>query len=174
MPRKAPEIKLSDAERVHLEKLSRSHSAERRRVERATILLACAEGKQNQQIANELGVSTVRVGKWRSRFALQGLSGLNDEPRPGKPVIHDAAFRNKLLAQLEKTPPEGLSRWDCPTLAELLNVSQAAVCVNHHPKVSTHQHRKFSRLMCRVIVFSRLFSLFKPIGIIAGFENIAV
>jgi len=127
MPRKAPEIKLSDAEKAHLEKLSRSHRAERRMVERATILLACAEGKQNQQIANELGVSTIRVGKWRSRFALQGLSGLNDEPRPGKPVIHDAAFRNKLLAQLEKTPPEGLSRWDCPTLAELLNVSQAAV-----------------------------------------------
>ncbi|MGZ5016571.1 MAG: helix-turn-helix domain-containing protein, partial [Methylobacter sp.] len=95
MPRKAPEIKLSDAEKAHLEKLSRSHSAERRMVERATILLACAEGKQNQQIANELGVSTVRAGKWRSRFALQGLSGLNDEPRPGKSVIHDAAFRNK-------------------------------------------------------------------------------
>lgn len=70
MPRKAPEIKLSDAEKAHLEKLSRSHSAERRMVERATILLACAEGKQNQQIASELGMSTVRVGKWRSRFAL--------------------------------------------------------------------------------------------------------
>jgi len=127
MPRKAPEIKLSDAEKAQLEKLSRSHSAERRRAERATILLACAEGKQNQQIASELGVSMVRVGKWRSRFALHGLSGLNDEPRPGKPVIHDAAFRNKLLAQLEKTPPEGLSRWDCPTLAATLNVSRAAV-----------------------------------------------
>jgi transposase len=72
-------------------------------------------------------VSTVRVGTWRRRFALQGLSGLNDEPRPGKPVIHDAAFRNKLLAQREKTSPEGLSRWDCPTLAATLNVSRAAV-----------------------------------------------
>ena len=127
MPRKAPEIKLSDAEKAHLEKLSRSHSAERRMVERATIVLTCAKGKQNQQIASELGMSTVRVGKWRSRFASQGLSGLHDEQRPGKPVIHDAAFRNKLLSQLEKTPPEGLARWDCPTLAELLNVSQAAV-----------------------------------------------
>lgn len=75
MPRKAPEIKLSDAEKAHLEKLSRRHSAERRMAERAMILLVCAEGKQNQPIASELGVSTVRVGKWRSRFALQGLSG---------------------------------------------------------------------------------------------------
>jgi DNA-directed RNA polymerase specialized sigma24 family protein len=70
MPRVAPEIKLSDADRSHLEKLSRSHSAERRMVERAAIVLACVEGKQNQQIAREMGMSVVRVGKWRSRFAL--------------------------------------------------------------------------------------------------------
>jgi hypothetical protein len=48
MPRKAPEIELSDAEKTYLEKLLRSHSAERRIVERATILSTCAEGKQNQ------------------------------------------------------------------------------------------------------------------------------
>lgn len=103
MPRKAPEIKLSDADRAHLEKLSRSHSAERRMTERATILLACAEGKQNQQIAHEMGVSGVRVGKWRSRFALYGLAGLVNEQRPGKPAAHGEAFRNKLLAQLEQS-----------------------------------------------------------------------
>jgi transposase len=112
MPRVAPEIKLSDADRVHLEKLSRSHSAERRMVERAAIVLACAEGQQNQQIAQELSMSVVRVGKWRSRFALYGLPGLSDEQRPGKPVIHGEVFRNTLLAQLEQLPPEGLARWD--------------------------------------------------------------
>lgn len=127
MSRIAPEIKLSDADRAHLEKLSRSHSAERRMVERATILLACAEGKQNQQVAQEMGVSTVRVGKWRSRFALRGLPGLKDEQRSGKPAVHGTAFRDRLLAQLEKTPPEGFARWDCPTLAETLGVSKAAV-----------------------------------------------
>jgi transposase len=127
MPRVAPEIKLSDADRVHLNKLSRSHSAERRMVERAAIVLACAEGKQNQQIAQEMSMSVVRVGKWRSRFALYGLAGLSDEQRPGKPVIHGEDFRNALLAQLEQSPPEGLVRWDCPTLADTLGVSQAAI-----------------------------------------------
>jgi transposase len=127
MPRVAPEIKLSDADRVHLEKLSRSHSAERRMVERAAIVLACAEGQQNQQIAQDLSMSVVRVGKWRSRFALYGLPGLSDERRPGKPVIHGEVFRNTLLAQLEQRPPEGLARWDCPTLANTLGVSQAAI-----------------------------------------------
>ncbi len=79
----SPEIKLSDANRAHLEKLLSSHSAERRMVERVAIALAWAEGKQNQQIARETGMSDVRVGKWRRRFALYGLAGFSDEQRPG-------------------------------------------------------------------------------------------
>lgn len=73
-------------------------------------------------------------------FRLARLIRLNDEPRPGKPVIHDAAFRNKLLAQLEKAPPEGQSRWDCPTLAATLKVSRAAVW-RVLRKEGIHRHR---------------------------------
>lgn len=83
---------------IHLEKLSLSHSAERRMVERVVMLLACAEGKKNQQVSSELGVSTVRVGKCRSRFALHVLPSLYDGQRPRKPAVHGTAFRNRLLA----------------------------------------------------------------------------
>lgn len=127
MPRKAIEIRLTKEQKNHLEKLSRSHSAERRMVERARIILECAAGKQNQEVAAELDTSIPRVGKWRKRFAENGLSGLEDEQRPGKPETYGKAFRDRLLSKLETTPPEGLSRWDCPTLAEELDASQHAV-----------------------------------------------
>ena len=54
-------------------------------MERARIILACLEGKEIQQVAQELKVSIPTVGKWRRRFAQRGLEGLRDRPRPGKP-----------------------------------------------------------------------------------------
>lgn len=127
MPRKAIEIILTKDQKAQLEKLTRSHSAERRMVERAQIILACASGKQNQDIAADYETSIPRVRKWRKRFAESGLAGLEDDQRPGKPTVYGKAFRDQLLAKLETAPPKGLSRWDCPTLAEALESSQHAV-----------------------------------------------
>ena len=118
---------LNETEKAYLEKLSRSHSAERRLVERAKIILECAQGRQNKEIASDFKVSVARIAKWRTRFVNQRLSGLYDEQRTGKPVVHGDAFRNALLALLEQTPPEGLARWDCPALAIELNATKAAV-----------------------------------------------
>jgi len=53
---------------------------------RARIVLACAEpGSVNEQVAAELGVSALTVGKWRRQFAAAGLAGLADAARPGRP-----------------------------------------------------------------------------------------
>jgi transposase len=127
MPRKAIEITLTQDQKEQLEKIVRSHSAERRLAERAEIILSCASGKQNQEIAQEYGTSEIRVGKWRKRFAQYGIVGLEDEQRPGKPKRYGGDFKGKLLATLKLKPPNGLSRWDCPTLAEQLNASIHAV-----------------------------------------------
>ena len=83
-------------------------------VERARIILACLEGKEIQQVARELDVSIPTVTKWRQRFSLWGLRGLRDQPRPGKPVTYDKAFRNRVLATLEEPPPAGMPHWDGP------------------------------------------------------------
>ena len=96
-------------------------------MERARIVLACLEGKENQQVAQGLGVSVPTVGKWRKRFAFWGLRGLLDQPRPGKPIAYDAAFRNRVLALLEQPPPPGMSHWDGPAVAERLGSSVHAV-----------------------------------------------
>ncbi|SFK13298.1 Homeodomain-like domain-containing protein [Nitrosomonas aestuarii] len=127
MPRKAIEITLTKEQREQLDTIVRSHSVERRIAERAGIILSCAAGKRNQSVALEHETSALRVSKWRKRYAKYGLAGLEDERRPGKPETYGVAFRNRLLSKLETDPPDGMSRWDCPTLAEQLKASNHAV-----------------------------------------------
>jgi putative transposase len=72
-------------------------------VTRVRIVLLSAAGKMNQQIARQLGLSNATAGKWRRRFVEQGVSGLHDELRPGRPrQISDAR-----VAQC--VPPFGVS-----------------------------------------------------------------
>jgi transposase len=127
MPRHAPALECSAEDKARLLAITKSGTAEARAVERARIILACLEGKEIQQVAQELGVSIPTVTKWRKRFALWGLRGLRDQLRPGKPPTYDAAFRNRVLALLEQSPPPGMSRWDGPAVAEKLNASVYAV-----------------------------------------------
>jgi len=96
-------------------------------VERARIILLCLKGKENQQVAQDLGVSVPTVSKWRKRFAWWGLRGLQDQQRSGKPVRYDTAFRNRVLALLEQSPPPGMAHWDGPAVAEKLGSSVHAV-----------------------------------------------
>jgi transposase len=127
MPRHAPPLECSAEDRASLVAITKSRTVEARAVERARIILACLEGKEIQQVARELGVSIPTVTKWRRRFALWGVRGLRDQPRPGKPPTYNAAFRNRVLALLEQPPPPGLSHWDGPAVAEKLNASVYAV-----------------------------------------------
>ena len=127
MPRHAPELECSAEDKASLVAVAKSQTAEARAVERARIILACLEGKEIQQVARELGISIPTVTKWRKRFALWGLRGLQDRPRPGKPVTYDAAFRDRVLSLLEQPPPPGMSHWDGPAVAEKLNASVYAV-----------------------------------------------
>src|ERR1700719_3663708 len=85
------------------------------------------QGKKMQQWARKLNISIPSVSKWRRRFSLWGLRGLRDQPRPGKPVRYDTAFRNRVLSTLEEAPPPGMSHWDGPAVAEKLDASVYAV-----------------------------------------------
>jgi len=120
-------LECSAEDAASLVAISKNRAAEARAVERARIILACLAGKEIQQVAREFGVSVPTVSKWRKRFAFWGLRGLKDQPRPGKPITYDAAFRNRVLALLEQPPPPGMSHWDGPGVAEKLGSSVHAV-----------------------------------------------
>jgi transposase len=106
--------------------LARIRTEEAGLVERAKIVLACLDGKRNDEISRELGVRPNTVGLWRKRFAARGIDGLRDRLRPGKKPKYGAELRLRILRQLE-LPPPGLAGWDGGTLAAALSVSDAAV-----------------------------------------------
>ena len=81
--RPAVAIELADEERETLVRWSRRHSSSQALALRSRIVLACADGRPNTKIADELGCDRVTVGKWRHRFAVERLEGLAGAPRPG-------------------------------------------------------------------------------------------
>ncbi len=83
----APPIVLDDEKREQLEALVRAHSTPQAFVFRAKVVLRAADEDApcNLQIAAEFGCSKGTIGLWRRRFAAQGLPGLQDAPRSGRP-----------------------------------------------------------------------------------------
>lgn len=78
-------IELNDDDRHRLESLVRKQTAERRMVVRARIVLAAADGEENASIADRLEVALNTVIKWRKRFFEEGMEGLSDRKRSGRP-----------------------------------------------------------------------------------------
>jgi transposase len=113
--------------RCELERLSRSRTEPKQRVDRARIVLGCLSGESQTKIAKRLGTRPNTVSKWRIRFARQGLKGLADAPRSGKPPTYGAALRTKLLALLETPPPRGQASWDGLTLAKAVGAKKSTV-----------------------------------------------
>lgn len=127
MPKTAPIPRCSDEGRKTLEDWARSRTLEARLVERARIILRSLEGKAVNAIAKELSIRPNTVIDWRRRFDEEGMAGLLDRARSGKPRQYTDEFRNRVLAALELPPPRGQAVWDGPALAHHLKASVHAV-----------------------------------------------
>ena len=120
-------LEVSGSTREELESLSRSLSLAAGLVSRAKIVLLCADGFDNKAVAEEVGTSR-QVGKWRERFRTQGLMGLYDERRPGKPrSIEDDEVMVLLRRTLDTEPPDGSTHWSCRSMADTTAVSKSTV-----------------------------------------------
>ena len=121
-------LEVSGSTREELESLSRSLSLAAGLLSRAKIVLLCADGFDNKAVAEEVGTSRQTVGKWRERFRTQGLMGLYDERRPGKPrSIEDDEVMVLLRKTLDTEPADGSTHWSCRSMADTTGVSKSTV-----------------------------------------------
>ena len=125
--RPKPPLTLTDDERQKLETWADRPKSTQRLATRARIVLACAEGLDNKDVAARLGINTATVGKWRGRFLDLRLDGLADEPRPGAPrTITDEIVERVVTKTLEEKP-KAATRWSTRGMAKAVGLSQTAI-----------------------------------------------
>lgn len=123
--RVAPTIELTDEQYRELRRLTRSRKTSVRLAQRASIVLLAAQGLQNKDIAEALGVGRVQVGRWRDRYAQAGLAGIErDLPRGAPPVKVDVA---RLVELTTQGKPEAATHWSTRKMAAVLDVSPSTV-----------------------------------------------
>jgi transposase len=121
------EITLTGEERKTLERWARRHSSAQSLAIRCRIVLGCADGRTDREVAAELGVNPVTVGKWRHRFAEERLDGLVDAPRPGAVrSIGDDLVEAIIVDTLESAPPDA-THWSTRGLAKKHGISRQTV-----------------------------------------------
>lgn len=117
---KARGIALTPEERSDLESVERRATSAARDVFRAGVILRAAAGASNEEIAAALRTRPATASKWRGRFLQDRLNGLQDAPRPGKPATYDQQTEQRVLRQLDQSPPKGFARWNGALLAAAL------------------------------------------------------
>ncbi|MGW7327080.1 IS630 family transposase [Streptomyces sp. NPDC054840] len=127
MGRPMAELVLSEDERATLLRWSRRAKSSQVLAQRCRIVLGCADGKRNRQVADELGIWPQTVGKWRRRFLERRMEGLVDEPRPGAPrKITDDRVEEVVVATLERSPKDA-THWSRASMAAESGLSKSSV-----------------------------------------------
>lgn len=127
MGRPPVKIELTTAEHEDLLKLTRRSKTSQTLALRARIILRAAKGLSTEAIAEELGITSSTVSKWRGRFAKNRLEGICDAPRSGRPrTITDGDLQALINTTLKKKP-KGATHWSCRLLADELGVSRMRV-----------------------------------------------
>ncbi len=94
---------------------------------RARMILLCASGMTNTEVAAELDITKQSVGKWRQRFVDKRLDGLLDEPRPGTPRQLSDQEVERVLARTLETIPTDATHWSTRSLAKACGLSRSSV-----------------------------------------------
>jgi len=121
------ELALTEDERATLERWARRPTSSQALAQRCRMVLGCAAGKPNKQVAAEVGVWPQTVGVWRRRFIERRLEGLVDEPRPGGPrTITDDQVEAVVVATLERAPKDA-THWSRASMSAETGLSKSTI-----------------------------------------------
>ena len=124
---------LTDEEQTKLERLARAQSAPVRLARRARIVQLAAQGQTVPAIARHVSVSEKAVRQWLKRFAAEGLEGLEDAPRSGRPPTYRPDETNRVIAKARSLPPKPPEGEVPPTCHWTLDRLQAALAKDGIP-----------------------------------------
>jgi transposase len=126
--RKAQPIVLDGDMRARLEQLAGSRSQPVRLVQRSRIILLAAIGLDNDEIGTELNMTRQKVGRWRSRFAVQGIDGiLKEKARPGRPPKIGRRKRAAIVRTTLEERPASATQWSRSLMSAKVGVSPSTV-----------------------------------------------
>jgi putative transposase len=137
-------IVLSPADRQQLSAIAGSHSMPHGLVMRARMVLLAADGLPNAEIASRLGYSQQSVCLWRKRYLDQGIQGLHDELKPGRPrTISDEKVAT-LVRRTLKTKPGNGTHWTIRSIANETRISNTTVYrIWHAFGLQPHRQKHF-------------------------------
>jgi transposase len=118
---------LSDQGRKELERRANSRSLPASDVQRAGMILACAQSRAIKEIAEDFRTTQATVIRWKNRFLELGLKGLGEKRRSGRPVHYGETFRRQVFEKLSEQAPAGYGQWDGALLAQALGTSKDAI-----------------------------------------------
>lgn len=124
----ASAIDLDETERKTLETLSKSGCVSVRLSQRAKIVLLAAEGCENHEIGKRLVITRQKAGRWRSRFAAEGLAGIEkDVPRSGRNRTFDDSVVEEVIRKTLHEKPENATHWSRSTMAKATGLSDSTI-----------------------------------------------
>lgn len=104
-----------------------SHRTEQRYSRRAQVILFSAEGLRLEQISQRSGLNRTNCLKWRKRFLEEGLDGLKDKPRKGRPRTITPWQRAQVVRLACEKPFTGANAWSRRELARVTGIGSTTV-----------------------------------------------
>jgi transposase len=121
MPRRAPTVSLTEADRAELDRRVHARTGSPQDALRARIVLLAAAGRSTTAMAETLAIARGTARSWRARFVAQGLPGLADRPHCPPPRLYGPAMQAQIVLLACQAPADlgwdGQSHWPIKDLA---------------------------------------------------------